>query len=139
MNTNPEQPSVSDHALRLAPLWYGIGALLLAAVALASLLPAPPQVAVGDKVSHLLTYFVLSGWFAVLARDAKILLLSALGLLVYGGLIELLQGMTGYRYAEWADLAANGIGIGAGLLCYPTPLRRLLRFIDARLAGLFPR
>ncbi|MNT88874.1 hypothetical protein D3C72_2294960 [compost metagenome] len=38
-----------------------------------------------------------------------------LALVVYGGVIELLQGMTAYREADWLDLVADTGGILAGL------------------------
>ncbi|RZA07387.1 MAG: VanZ family protein, partial [Proteobacteria bacterium] len=34
----------------------------------------------------------------------------------YGGLIEVLQSLTPDRSAEWADLLADGIGLGVGWL-----------------------
>ncbi len=122
--------------LRLWKIWYLLGAIMLLAVATVSLMPAPPQVPVGDKLTHLVVYLVLGAWFALLARNLKALTQSAIGLVLYGALLELLQGAGGYRFAEWADLFANGIGVGLGLLVYPTPLRRLMYWIDRRLAGL---
>lgn len=37
------------------------------------------------------------------------------GLLGYGALIEVLQGMTSYRTAEWNDLLADGVGIAMAI------------------------
>ena len=54
-------------------------------------------------------------------------------------LIELLQAQTGYRYAEWGDVLANSNGCVAGSLLYFTPLRRLMRYIDGKLASLLRR
>ena len=51
----------------------------------------------------------------------------ALGLLAYGVLIEILQGLTSYRHAEWADLLADGLGILAGLALFG-----LLRWLQTR-------
>jgi len=34
-----------------------------------------------------------------------------LGMVAYGGLIELAQWATGWRFGEWADLAAAVVGI----------------------------
>lgn len=124
--------------LQLRRLWYGCGAALLLAVGLLSLLPVP-DIVVGDKLSHLVTYALLGAWFSLLAARPGALVAVFFGLLGYGALIELLQGMTAYRYAEWADLLANGIGILLGLPFHFTPLRRLLLRIDALLAGLLLR
>ncbi len=131
--TGPAAPQ-----LRLAALWYAVGAGLLLAVAVLSLMPLP-DVGVGDKLSHVVTYFVLAGYFSVLARRRRSLLWLALGLVVYGALIEVVQGLSGYRQAEWGDLLANGAGTLAGLLLHFTPLGRLLNWIDLRLAQGFAR
>ena len=65
-----------------------------------------------DKSNHLLAFGMLcllglAGWprhrWHVLA-----------GLLLYGALIELLQGLTGYRQADWRDFAADGLGMALG-------------------------
>jgi hypothetical protein len=45
------------------------------------------------------------------------------GLLAYGGAIELLQGLTDYRTAEWLDWGADAIGLA---------LASMLRRISAR-------
>jgi VanZ family protein len=124
-------------SLRLAALWYTLAALMLIAVAVLSLMPAP-DTGVSDKLAHLVTYFVLGGWFAVIARDRRVLGWSLIGLFAYGLLIELLQSQTGYRFAEWGDVLANASGSVVGCLLYFTPLRRLMRFIDQRLASLLP-
>jgi VanZ family protein len=112
--------------------------MMLIGVAIVSLLPMPAT-GVSDKLAHLLTYFVLAGWFAVIARDRVVLAWSLIGLVAYGMLIEVLQGQTGYRYAEWGDVLANGSGCVIGSLLYFTPLRRLLRLLDVRLASLLRR
>jgi len=127
---NPRSP------LRLAAAWYAIGAVMLLAVALISLVPGP-DIGVSDKLSHLVTYFLLAGWFSLLAINRTRLGWSVIGLIAYGMLIELLQGMTSYRHPEWGDVLANGIGVLAGILLYFSPLPRLLRSVDSRLARLW--
>jgi VanZ family protein len=122
----------------LRGVWYGIGGLLLLLVAVLSLVPVA-DTSVNDKLSHLVTYFVLGGWFALLAGNRTALTWTFAALVVYGGTIELLQSMTAYRQAEAADLLANAIGAGLGMGLYLTPLRRLLLFVDRRLAGIFFR
>lgn len=121
--------------LQLITAWYTLGALMLIAVAIVSLMPMP-NTGVSDKLAHLVTYFVLAGWFALIARDRVVLAWSLLGLVAYGMLIEALQSQTSYRLAEWGDVLANGGGCIIGSLLYFTPLRRLLCFIDERLASL---
>ena len=130
--------SPAETALGLRGLWYACGAGLLIVVAALSLMPVP-DVGVGDKLSHVLTYALLGGWFGLLARRPSALGKVFVGLLAYGALIELMQGMTGYRTAEWGDLLANGIGLLAGLPLYFTPFRRLLYRVDALLYRLWRR
>lgn len=124
----------SSHPYKLVRLWYTLGAILLLAVMVVSLIPMPDDVSVSDKTGHLFVYLVLSGWFSLLARDRGILGLSLLGLVLYGMLIELLQGLTGYRSAEWGDVIANTLGCALGTLGYLPPLRRFFGAVDARLA-----
>ena len=40
----------------------------------------------------------------------------ALGLLAYGGVIELVQAQLPHRQGDWADLTADAVGMVAGLL-----------------------
>jgi len=105
---------------------------MLVAVAVVSLMPAP-GVGVSDKAAHLLTYFLLAGWFGLLACSRIVLGWTVVALIAYGMIIELLQAQTGYRFAEWGDVVANSVGCFAGAALYFTPLRRLLRFVDASL------
>ncbi|MDC1286590.1 VanZ family protein [Gammaproteobacteria bacterium] len=128
------QASNSMQALRLIWLWTAIGVAMLVVVAFVSLMPAP-GVGVNDKVSHLLTYCLLAGWFGLLARNQAILVWTIVALIGYGMIIELLQGQTGYRFAEWSDVFANSIGCLLGATLYFSPLRRLLRSVDAILAS----
>lgn len=91
-------------------------AVALAAVLVASLLPTaslPPVHSGWDKADHALAWLALGllGMSAWPARTAWVLA----GLLAYGGAIELLQGMTTWRQAEWADLLADGVGLAAAL------------------------
>jgi len=109
---------------------------MLLMVGTVSLVPAP-DIGVSDKLSHLVTYFFLAGWFSLLATNRASLGWTIIGLVAYGILLELLQGMTVYRYAEWGDVLANTSGTMAGILLYFSPLPRLLRFVDSKLALLW--
>ena len=129
---------ISPATLKLEKIWYLLGGLMLLAVGIVSLVPAP-DVGVGDKLSHLVTYFTLAAWFSLLATSRASLGWTIAGLLAYGILLELLQGMTGYRYAEWGDVLANASGTLAGILLYFSPLPRLLNYVDSKLARLWLR
>jgi len=124
---------LSPPGLKLAKIWYLLGALMLLIVGTVSLVPAP-DIGVSDKLSHLVTYFFLAGWFSLLATNRASLGWTVIGLVAYGILLELLQGMTVYRYAEWGDVLANTSGTMMGILLYFSPLPRLLRFVDNKLA-----
>lgn len=67
-----------------------------------------------DKTNHLLAFAVLAflGNHAWSGRTVAVLL----GLLVYGGVIEVLQSFTSDRFAEWWDLLADGVGLVFGEL-----------------------
>ena len=128
-NSHDDQPR-----LRLVHLWYGCGVAMLLAVAVVSLIPAP-DIGVSDKLSHLLTYTLLSGWFCLLARQRTALACSMVALIAYGMMIEWLQSLTGYRYAEWGDVIANGAGCLLGTLGYLRPLRRAFARVDEKLSS----
>ena len=139
MDPDPDRRPASKPArLRLLAVWYRLGALMLLVVGVASLLPAP-DIGVNDKLSHSLVYIVLAAWFGLLADSRIALLWTGAGLLAYGILIEMLQWMTSFRFAEAADVLANLIGIAIGLLVYFTPLRRVLAAVDRLLARIFLR
>lgn len=135
MTENDSNAADRPSGLKLIRAWYLLGAVMLLLVGVASLMPAP-QVGVSDKVSHVATYAVLGAWFGLLASNRLVLSWTIVGLLGYGILLELLQGTTSYRYAEWADVVANGGGILIGATLYFTPLKRLLAYVDQRLARL---
>lgn len=93
----------------------------VAAVLFLSLAPTSPELpSTGwDKSNHLFGFLALAllGLPAYPSRRLQVVI----GLLLFGGLIELLQALTPYRFAEWADWFADGLGIGFGygahLLC----------------------
>ena len=73
----------------------------------------PRQTAtIWDKGQHAVGFAWLT-WFGLFAHRRRPWTVLA-ALLAYGGAIELLQLATGYRYGEWLDLAADGIGIAIG-------------------------
>jgi VanZ family protein len=65
-----------------------------------------------DKAQHVLAFFCLSG-LGILGYPKSVSKVS-LGLLMYGGLIEIIQWITGWRSGDWADWLADGIGIFLG-------------------------
>ena len=93
----------------------------LVVVLVAALMPLQLQVSPTgwDKTNHVMAFAVLGtlGWRAYPQRGVPVLL----ALLAYGVLIELLQGLTGYRSADLFDVVADAIGLLVGW-----PLTRVL-------------
>ncbi len=119
-------------------IWLAAGWLLIFLISYISLIPSPPapmRFPHADKLEHLLSYAVLMGWFCQIyaAREQRIWL--ALACIAFGGVIELLQGWSGYRTADWLDLLSDGLGVALGWALNTTPLQFLLTHIDARLAS----
>lgn len=96
-------------------IWQSLFYMSLLTVLVLSLLPIDhPDISPNDKVNHVLAYAALSV-LAYLAHRRRIT--AVLGVFAFGALVEILQGLTGYRFMSFADVVANGIGavIGAGI------------------------
>lgn len=110
--------------LRYAPRWRIASILLLLAVLAATLVPAVwlwhdavglvSWLAAFDKWAHVVTFVILAVWFSGQYRPRSYWRI-AVGLTAFGMLIEICQRQVGYRSAEWTDLAADVVGILAGL------------------------
>jgi hypothetical protein len=112
--------------LRLQKLWSGLSVALLVVSLWIALKPITPGgeswfdwlsfLAASDKVVHAVAFFVLGLWFGALAGPSHWRRVGVL-LLLYGALIELLQGaMALGRNADLWDLAADAGGLVSGLL-----------------------
>ena len=119
--------------LKHRKLWFTLGYVLLAVVAYLSLAPITTDVPASDKTLHFVTYCALSAFFTSLVQLPRSLWLVAAGLVSFGVLMEILQGLTGYRLFELMDMLANSLGVLAGLLTRLTPMPIWLRRIEARL------
>lgn len=127
---------MTGNKLRLRKLWFTFGILLLLIVAILSLTPVPMDGPENfDKIVHVLLYVFLSGWFSLLVAKPGNLWWSFTLLAVYGFIMEVLQGMTGYRSFEVADAIANSIGAALGVLVYFSRLRAVLIRVDQRLSA----
>jgi VanZ family protein len=117
---DPELAAARAGSLRWPRLWNVLGWLLLAAIAVGSLIPMPAMlespVPGADKFQHLLGYFLLTFWHGQLGLPQSRYLLRAGGFLLAGALIEVLQAQTGWRSGDLRDLAANAVGIVFGLV-----------------------
>lgn len=91
---------------------------MLAVILIASLLP-PENLPQGgnDKLRHFISYSVLAWWcgLAFMAHEENQIIKLGIKLIAFGAMIEVLQGLTGYRFAELYDLMANTLGVVVGL------------------------
>ncbi len=114
--------------LRYHRFWLFLGFLLVIGTLITSLIPlnmghgVPHQ----DKLLHMTGYGMLTLWFLQIVRNQSALILIPLAMAMLGISVEILQGLTGYRYPDRMDALANGIGcLGAALLAL-TPVRDTL-------------
>jgi VanZ family protein len=95
--------------------WHVITALLLVAIAAASLWPVDmlPKLPGTDKTHHFIAYAALM--LPTALYKTKHRLIIAFGFLVFSGVIELIQPLVN-RYGEWLDLLANAFGLLCGFI-----------------------
>lgn len=99
-------------------MWlFAIGMLMTTVVVVLCLLPLPssgPALIVGlDKLQHFIAYLVLSFYFCQVLKKEFFLYMVGL-LLILGGVVEVLQSFTGYRFFDLWDIAANSFGVILG-------------------------
>jgi VanZ family protein len=95
-------------------LFWGV----LLAITVLALIPSDTvqiPISVWDKLNHFLAFLVLTA-LAFLAYPRQRAWLLALALCTYGVLLELAQGLTGYRFASVYDVLADMVGIVLFLL-----------------------
>jgi VanZ family protein len=103
--------------LRFPKLWLGMGWLLVLGVCVGSLLPAPVvHVLSHDKITHFVSYFVLTVWFCGLYGKARHYIAIAAVLIALGAALDLLQGTTATRQFDIYDVLANAGGVLLGAL-----------------------
>ena len=62
-----------------------------------------------DKSNHLISFVTMAllGLQAYARQGVRLFI----GLVLFGGLIEVLQSLTSYRFAEWGDWLADTLGL----------------------------
>ena len=110
--------------VRHVGFWRFFSALILVAVLVAALSPAfwlfdNRAHALfwfqnADKWLHALTFITLALWFAGLYEKRNYWRI-AVGLMLFGFVVELCQLTVSYRTADWVDIGANTAGIIIGL------------------------
>jgi VanZ family protein len=118
-----------EAALRGRRFWLLLGWLLILFVIYASLTPDPIEVPgeQGDKFGHILAYAALMSWFANLYEAPARRIQLAVGFVALGVALEFVQGWTGYRSFEVADMAADAAGVTVGWVFAPPRIPNYLQ------------
>lgn len=117
--------------------WSVVGWIGVFLVISLSLVPKAPEFLAADSGNHLghfLAYMLIMSWFVQLHTE-RAWCSFAMGFMLLGFVLEVLQGLLGYRHFDLLDLAANCLGVSAGWALGSTRMVRLLAQFDARLAG----
>lgn len=103
--------------------------LALLAATVVALLPVRylslPVFSWWDKAQHAASFAVLTIW--ALAVWSTKLRRIAVGMMMYGGALELAQAWTGWRYGEWADWGADALGVALAVFLFVALKRSALR------------
>jgi VanZ family protein len=104
------------HGLRRIDTWLVLPAILVVIYGelVHSAVVAALETEFWDKVLHFAAYFGLALMTTIATRADRRALWWALGLIAMGGVLEIIQGITG-RDADIFDELANTIGVLAGL------------------------
>ena len=124
--------------LRFSGWWTFLGILLVAIVVYVSLAPLSPSrifaFPESDKIMHFSAYAAMMLWFGQIYAKRPASLFVASGLIILGVLLEILQGLSGYRTFEYLDITANTLGVILGLSIAQTRLGRLFYAFEMFLA-----
>jgi len=120
----------------LKQAWRAVGWLGVAAAIYLSLMRDPPTLHVeqGDKLEHTAAYCMLMLWFAQLATTRGQRFAIAAALVGLGVALEYCQLAIGYRDFSYADMVADALGVGVGLLLAPPRGPNLLELAQRLLA-----
>lgn len=121
--------------LRARRFWLAVGWALVLLVVYLSLTAAPIDLDIeqGDKFSHAFAYLVLMSWFANLYETWVQRIRFAVGFVILGIVLEFIQGWTGYRSLEVADMAAGTVGVSLGWILAPPRIPSYLAIAEALL------
>lgn len=119
----------------LVRVWLLIGFVACAVLFYLCLMPSPPTPDVTDidKIEHFVAYLLLGTWFGGLLAPRYWRVFF--GLVAFGAIIEIVQEYSGYRSGDLYDLAADTLGVIAGLGLAHLGALGWLGYIDARVAA----
>ena len=122
--------TVTNPVLRYRLLWLVIGYLLITLVVFLSLSSSPVKIDTNlpyqDKLFHFIAYFLITFWFMQIYHIRHHVAAWVIFFLCLGVAMEYLQGFDANRYSEVADMAANTLGVIAGVGLSLTSLRYTL-------------
>jgi VanZ family protein len=117
------------HAARIASgiLFYPAAVVVI----WGELTPAPPSAIANiyDKLLHFIAYFGLAWLAAAAVRNRALAVRAGLALVVLGGVLEIVQGLTGRDMSVYDELA-NTIGVLVGGFAARVMVESLRRRID---------
>lgn len=119
--------------LKYRSVWLAGGWLLVSLIVYLSLTPHPPEPMSfpnADKLEHGFAYASLSLWFCQIYLTSRQRAVVVIALIAMGVVIEFLQGWSGYRFFEYADMLANSTGVVLGYLLARTALGRVFVLIE---------
>jgi len=125
--------SAAGRVHKLRWIWLALGWLWVATIFYLSLMPQPPQPVDFwnvDKLEHALAYCLLMLWFCQVYRQRVPRMVLALLLVAMGIAIEFLQGETGYRTFDYADMLANSTGVIVGWVWARTGVGRVFACLE---------
>ena len=127
---------MSNNRLQFYRLWLGLGWLLIAIIFYLSLGHVSLEPRIGfpiDKVEHFSAYATLMWWFSQIYLQTRQRMWLAVAFILMGIIIEILQGMTGYRDMEAMDAVADSLGVFFGWWLANTRLGHILASLDREL------
>lgn len=119
--------------LKYRSVWLAGGWLLVSLIVYLSLTPHPPEplsFPYADKLEHGFAYALLSLWFCQIYQQSRQRVVVIVALIGLGVVMEIMQGWSGFRYFEYADMLANSLGALCGLLLARTQLGRVFFMIE---------
>lgn len=127
-------------ALHSRTIWLTVSWLWLLTVIILSLIAIPKSVDIAipylDKVEHVFSYFVLMFLFSQCYTQKKTRVIYAIGFILVGIILEVLQGFTVVRKFEYADMIANTSGVVFGMIMADSFLHKIVIFVDEKLKKL---
>lgn len=119
--------------LKYRSVWLAGGWLLVSLIVYLSLTPHPPEplsFPYADKLEHGFAYALLSLWFCQVYQQLRQRVVVIVALIGLGVVMEIMQGWSGFRYFEYADMLANSLGAVCGMLLARTQLGRVFFMIE---------